>query len=451
MDAPRRPPSSRRRDLRAVLADGVAFSVMIGLGETYVPAFVLALGFGASEASLIATAPLLAGALLQLVTPLGVRLLGSYRRWVVGCATLQALSLLPLAGAALRGEAPRLALFAVASAYWGFGMATGPAWNAWVGTLVPRPLRARFFARRTRVSQAALLVAIAAAGAWLDLGRAADRELLAFGVLFVLAAVARLVSARFLAAQSEAPGLARSHRSPAPGRVLAGVRASGAGRMLLYLLSMQAAVHLAAPFFTPYMLGPLGLDYAQFMALTGMAFASRIAVLPALGRLAHDRGVAPLLAVGAVGVTPLPALWLVSDAFLYLLALQVLSGAMWAALELGTALAFFESLEERDRARILTLYNLAHAAAITGGALLGTLLFRSVPDGAGAYAVVFAVSAGARLLALPLLPRAPRIPVPEGVRLRTLAVRPSAGAVQRPILATLEDEEPASTPPPRTS
>lgn len=441
MDAPRPPRSPRRQDLRAILGDGIAFSVMIGLGETYVPAFVLALGFGASEAGLIATVPLLAGALLQLVTPLGVRMAGSYRRWVVGCAVLQGLSLLPLAAAALRGDAPRLLLFAVVSAYWGFGMATGPAWNAWVGTLVPRALRARFFARRTRHAQAALLAAIASAGGWLDLGRAAGRELMAFASLFALAAVARLVSARFLASQSEAPGLARSHRTLGLRRVVAAVRASGAGRLLLYLLAVQAAVNLAAPFFTPYMLGPLGLDYAQFMALTGMAFASRIAVLPALGRLAHARGTGPLLAVGAVGVTPLPALWLVSDHFVYLLALQTFAGAMWAALELGTALAFFESLEERDRTSILTLYNVANAAAIAGGALLGTLLFGRLPAGPGAYAVLFAVSAAARLLVLPLLPRAARVPVPERVSMRTLAVRPSAGAVQRPILPSLEDEE----------
>lgn len=434
-------PLDRRRDLRAILGDGIAFSVMVGLGETYVPAFVLALGFGASAASLIATVPLLAGALLQLVTPFAVRHLGSYRRWVVACAALQAAALLPLALAALRGEAPRLALFAVVSAYWAFGMATSPAWNAWVGTLVPRRLRARFFARRTRAAQAALLAAIAAGGAWLDVGRAEGFELTAFAVLFVLAATARLVSARFLARQSEAPELARSHRALGLGPVVGAVRASGAGRLLLYLLAVHAAVNLAAPFFTPYMLGPLGLDYARFMALTGIAFAARIVVLPALGHLAHRRGTGPLLAWGAAGVVPLPALWLVSDDFAYLLALQAVSGTVWAALELGTALAFFESLEERDRASILTVYNLALAAAVAGGALVGAGLFRALAPEGGAYATLFALSSVARLLALPLLRRTPRVVAPEGVALRTLAVRPSAGALQRPILSTLVGEE----------
>jgi hypothetical protein len=89
-------PNRLRSDLRAMTADGAAFSVMVGVGETYLVPFALALGIAAGQASLLATLPILAGSLLQLVAPLGVRRLGSYRRWVVGCAALQALCFAPL-------------------------------------------------------------------------------------------------------------------------------------------------------------------------------------------------------------------------------------------------------------------------------------------------------------------------------------------------------------------
>src|ERR671911_456001 len=48
------------------MADGGTYSVMVGLGETYLAAFVLALGLGERAAGLIAGAPMLAGAVLQL-------------------------------------------------------------------------------------------------------------------------------------------------------------------------------------------------------------------------------------------------------------------------------------------------------------------------------------------------------------------------------------------------
>ena len=95
---------SESRDLAAITADGVSFSVMVGLGETYIPAFVLAAGLGEVAAGLIATLPPLAGAVFQLVTPFAVRHLHSYRRWVVACAALQALALAPLAMGGWRGQ-----------------------------------------------------------------------------------------------------------------------------------------------------------------------------------------------------------------------------------------------------------------------------------------------------------------------------------------------------------
>ncbi|MDH5566151.1 MAG: hypothetical protein OEY15_05705, partial [Myxococcales bacterium] len=131
-----------QRDLRAIVGDGVSFSVMVGLGESYLAAFVLAAGLGAVAAGLVTTVPLLAGSVLQLSTPAGVRLLRSHRRWVVLCAVLQAASFLPLIGGALLGRVSYATVFLAAAAYWGFGMGTGPAWNTWVGAIVPPNMRA---------------------------------------------------------------------------------------------------------------------------------------------------------------------------------------------------------------------------------------------------------------------------------------------------------------------
>ena len=428
-----------RSDLRAMTADGVFFSAMVGLGEVYVPAFALALGHGPADAGLLATVPLLAGAFFQLVTPEAVRRLRSYRRWVVACACLQALCFLPLAASALAGWGPLLWLLAVASAYWGFGMATGPAWNAWVTTLVPARLRVRFFARRSRSAQAALLCALLLSGALLEWCRRRGFELVAFAALFTCAAGARWISSRFLARQSECPRAAESHRALPLRALPASLRGTSSARVLAYLLGMQLAAHIAAPYFTPYMLGPLGLGYERFTALIAASFLARIAILPVLSHLAQRRGTRFILIAGALGIVPLPTLWLVSDHFAYLLALQMASGCAWAAVEYASLLSFFEGIDERERASVLSFFNLANAAALTAGSLLGGVLLRNLGVGVGAYAWLFAASSLARLAILPLLGRTASARVaPEEVSLRTLALRPAAGAVQRPILASVE-------------
>ena len=427
----------QQRDLRSITADGVFFSAMVGLGETYVPAFALAVGLGAVIAGLVSTVPMLIGAFLQLVTPLAVRRLRSYRRWVVLCACLQALSLLPLVVGASGGGIGLGWIAAATVAYWAFGMATGPAWNAWVTSLVSVDVRARFFARRSRLSHIALFATLSAGGLALEWGRRRDAELALFAALFALALLARLVSARFLWRQSEAPGLADAHRALAPREIVSAIRSAHSGRVLLYLVCMQAVVHVAAPYFTPYMLGPLALSYVGFMALTGAAFLARVAVLPLLGRLAHARGTRVVLGCGALGIVPLPLLWLVSHDFTYLLILQLWSGAAWAALEFATMLSFFEGIDERDRASVLSAFNVANAAAVAVGALAGGALFSWMEGGPEAYALLFALSVAGRIAVLRLLRGTEVARHVLDLRFRTLAVRPSAGAVERPILATV--------------
>jgi len=268
-----------------------------------------------------------------------------------------------------------------------------------------------------------------------------DDELHAFAALFALAAGARLLSARQLSQQSESPSIAEEHRALPLRESLASLRARGSTRVLAYLLAMQLAAHIAAPFFTPYMLGPLDLSYERFTVLIAASFLARIAILPALGHLAHHRGSRFVLVAGAIGIIPLPSLWLVSHDFVYLLVLQLVSGCAWAAVEYASLLSFFEGIDERDRASVLTLFNLANAAALAAGSVVGGLMLRGLGPSEASYAWLFVASSLTRLATLLLLRGAPSgRALPPRMELRTLAVRPASGGVQRPILASVETE-----------
>jgi MFS family permease len=342
-------PDRLRADLRAMLGDGLAFSFMVGIGESFVAPFALALGFGDATAGLVVTAPMLAGALLQLVTPSAVGILGSHKRWVVLCAALQAASFLPLVAGALLGHIAIELLYLTVSFYWGMGMATSPAWNTWAGTLVPPSRRARFFARRARWSQASLLAGLTGGGLLLELGATRGEPVGIYAVVFGAALLARGLSARFLGLQSEPRPVPLGETRISPRAIRNHMRVGGHARLLAYLLVFQSSVWIAAPYFTPFMLGPLGLDYLEFTALTGSAFLARIVALPALGRLAHRGGTRRLLWLGSLGIVPLPSLWLVSDSLVWLFALQLVSGVAWAAFELATLLSFFEHIPQYSR------------------------------------------------------------------------------------------------------
>lgn len=431
------------RDLRAITADGVYFSIMVGLGESYIATFALAVGLGDIVAGLLASVPMLLGAILQLVTPFAVRRLGSYRRWVVACATLQGLSFAPLAiGAVVGGIHLYWVVFATVL-YWAAGMSAGPAWNAWITSLVPVEIRARFFARRTRAGQVALFGGLLVGGLGLEAGRRHDAELPVFALLFAGALAARLVSARYLASQSEMLERSRGHRTLGLAGVWGKLRGTSSLRVLRYLLIMQVATYIAAPYFTPYMLSHLKLSYSEYMMLTAAAFLARALVLPVLGRIAARRGATRLLWLGGLGIVPLPALWLVSDALVYLFFVQLAAGFAWAAVELATTLAFFEEIAEEDRAGVLTAFNFANACALALGAVIGAEVMTVLAGSPSLYAWLFAISTAGRLVAAAFLRVTPAPHhIPQSPQMRTLAVGPSGATVQRPILASLEPPPP---------
>lgn len=406
-------------------ADAAAFSLMVGCGETYIPAFALALGLGPVAAGMTASVPVLVGAIFQLVTPLAVARLGTNRGWCIACTTVQAVSFVPFAWWAIRGHATLTELLVAAGIYWSAGMAGAPAWNTWMGTLIPEGMRTAYFANRSRLGQFSVFVGFVLGGLILQWGEGRGVTLLAFAGLFIAAGICRLVSTMMLVncrefvrpQESAAVGDGRSAGTAASRWLsdLAGtlrrMAASPSGPLVTYLCCLVFTAQFSAPYFTPYMLRERGFSYHAFMLVLATSFLSKALFLPSLGRLGSRIGSLGLLWVGGLSVIPLSLLWLPSANVSYLVAVQVLAGGCWACWELAVALLFFDAVPHRDRTGVITIYNLGLAIATVAGAAAGGLLLRMLGEDSQAYVTVFAVSSLLRLATVPLLRRVRLTPV----------------------------------------
>lgn len=434
-----------RADLRHSYCEGVLYAGMVGVGESYLSAFVLAAGHGAVAAGWVATLPMLAGAWIQSITPYAVERLGSHKRWVVVCVALQACCFAPLIAMALHGSAPLGVVFAAAALYWACGLAAAPAWNTWITSLVPPALRARFFALRTRACNATTLASLLIGGAVLELLAGGESELHAFAVLFALAAGARWWSSRRLAAHSEPTPMPAGFRALRLRNVLS-LQALGEGRSLIvFMLFLQFSAHVAAAFYTPYMLDELELSYGAYVLLVATAFVGRMLALPWLGDRIQRFGAHRIVWLGALGIAPAALPWVLTDNYWLLLASQLTAGACWAAYELATLLLFFEHVPERERTNVMTVFNVGHASAIALGSIAGGLLLGELGAGANAYLALFTLTTVLRVLALALLRRVPARPAPARAavpQLAPTAVRPSLGALERPVWDQAPDGEP---------
>ena len=360
------------------------------------------------------------------------------------CATIQSLAFLPLVIAAGTGHVSSFAVLLIASLYWSAGMSTGPAWNTWIARLVPRPVRARFFAARTLASQLAVLTGLLAGGMVLQTSTAQGRPLIGFVALFAAAGAFRLMSTGFLAAQRAAGPPPRGERVVSI-REFARRLGNGEGRLLKYMFVVQLATQIAGPYFTPFMLREEGFSYAAYVSLLATAFAAKILAMPPVRASCPPLpGARRLLWIGGIGVVPLAALWLISRSLPFLLVAQVASGIAWGAYELGTFLLLFDTVRDEERTSVLTMFNLLNALAILGGSLFGGLLLKLLAGHQPAYMFIFALSSTCRAATLPLLLRITGTTRQHlAMAIRTLAVRPSSGSLDAPVVVGAVD----STPP----
>jgi hypothetical protein len=218
-----------------------------------------------------------------------------------------------------------------------FGVVGSNAWTAWMGDLVPGPIRGRFLGRRLiYVNIAGPLASLAAALALDELTpRGLKGETL--GVLAAVACTAGIGSIWLLIAQ----------QTPCPRRVDSGcdwrdLRRSlhdpHARPLLAYLVAWNAAIGISAGFFSYHMLGNLKMAFLLVAAHGILVAAVRVGSAPAWGRLVDAFGAQPVLIVCSFGISIVPLIWLfVTPDRLWPIALEaVLAGALWGAHGIAT-------------------------------------------------------------------------------------------------------------------
>ncbi len=420
--------------------DGAAFGGMVGLGETYIAAFALAVGMSEVAAGLVASLPMVVGGAIQLVSLRAVRWIGSEKRWILLGASVQAMAFVPLVYAAITGTVSLLGLLLIASVYWGAGLATGPAWNTWIETIVPVSIRSRYLAARSKLAQLTTLAGFLFGGVILTIGRWQDRDREAFAVMFAAAGMLRLWSVYWLSRHETV--VRRCDTRPGAPTERHAIRNSfvHGGRLLIFLVFMQGMCQLSGPFFTPFMLTELGFSYVQFVALISVSFVAKVLSLSMWGRLARGGNARTILWAGAIGVVPISALWVVSQQYLWLIVVQAISGVVWAAYELGFLLMFFESLPKERRIRMLTIYNFGNTAAICVGAMIGAWILRSDGATTTGYLTLFGLSSAGRAVALIILATASLSPVRVlNIGVRVLGLRAGSASIDSPVLPTFDE------------
>ena len=404
--------SDSQASLRYSLLDAFFFSLMVGAGETYLPAYALSVGMSEWLTGFFSTIPIIVGALIQMITPWGLAWVKSPKRWVAGAAAFQAFAFIPLIYFSLYPSPDNfLWLFIVAAVYWGAGFAVGPTWNYWMGNLVPSEVAPKFFSQRLQVSQLGIVIGLIGGGLALQANVHVGPFTSVFALIFCAAFVARASSTFFIFLKKEVPfkyvGDQEVKRQIRKAReaVKEFWSQSSYRNFFVALFLFQVTIYVSSPFVAPYFLKKINMNYDQYMLSQAVFLFAKIAAFSVAMKLMQKRSIHKIFVIGAIGISPLPALWFISKDMWFVVLLQITSGAFWSLFEVGLALTFFNQIRPEQKVSLLTFYNLFSSVAIIVGSLIGGTLLKHLGATENAYYLVFFVASVLRLAASSLLAR----------------------------------------------
>jgi MFS family permease len=405
------PEEARRATRSHCVRDGVAASVMSGIGDVYVVPFAVALGATSAQVGFLGSFTGLFAALSQIVgaelvywhprKPLAV---AAGRSHVVLWGLLWLLAFLAAMG---RMPAAVLAFIAAYSLAAVLGSLGAPAWFSMIGDLVDESERGAFFSRRNRLCGFAAMTATLAGALILDRFRRGGAELAGFAVLFGIAFASRAVSIHHLSRYEDPPTRHSREGYFSFWQFAREAPARNFGRFAIFVGLINFATHFAAPFFAVHMLRTLGYSYLTFSAVSLSAGIYSFIGMKWCGRFGDRYGNRALLMLGSALIPLPPFFWLVSgDPLFLVLTSQLFAGLGWAAFNLAASNFILDAVTPARRAICSAYYTMISGIGIFAGAGLGGLFAHYAPIHlADPILTMFAISGAARLaLAAAFLP-----------------------------------------------
>lgn len=418
------------------MSEGAFNAASTSIMTTFVTPLALALKATNAEIGLLSAAQNLAHTAAQLP---GAKLTGYYPRksiWAFAQLASKVIFLIPVAFLPfLPVGNPVFVLILLMALIAFFSGLRIPAWSSLMGDMVPLKMRGSYFGMRNMITGLAGIAATLAAGFLVTI--------YGFSFIFMLAVALSIISVFFFIRMYEPHFRRIFHYRHEFNLNPRGWKTSlTINRALviftLYLLFMNFAVELAAPFYTVYMLKDLSVGYFWFAVLTTLGAVVRIFSFKYWGRLSDRFGSRKILVVtGFFGVfTPLGWMF-VSDVY-QIAALKVFDGFIWAGFDLVVFNYLLDITPANKRPQYVANHNFFAGFGIILGALTGGLLAQSLQfSSLGALhglQIVFLASFLLRLAVLALLPRIREIDIrhTELVPLRyvfwqSMAVEPAHG------------------------
>ena len=381
------------RSLKLSVKEGSLASVSGGFGLSYFAPFALAMNATSSQIGILHAIISLVPSVVQLHAANLIKKFSRKKILLMGVA-IKLLLWIPilLTGWLFYLGVPYMVwvLIGLVGIFYALGAVAHPAWFSLMGSLVPEEKRGKYFARRNRIAGFFGILTMIVGAIILDIGKnvgfvrgdVLGYTLLGFGILFVLAASARIWSWTLLNRHYEPRLKVRKKDGFSFWEFLKMAPSTPFGRFSLFRGVFSIAIGIAGPFWAVYMLRNLEFSYIWFMAVTVSGTAFQLLFLPLLGKASDKFGNIKIMRICVGFVFMVPFLWLASALVssdigvkIYLLFVPaIVSGFGWAGYLLATNNYVYDAVGQRKRCYGVSYMNLLVGMGMFVGASIGSLI-----------------------------------------------------------------------------
>lgn len=376
----------KKEALKVSIKEGCAANAMAGFGDQYITPAILAVQGTAAHVGFLSAITGIMGPLAQLW---GNKLEKKYpnKKIVLSFVFLQVICWLLLGTVLLLPwlTSGKTQLYSIIVIYIVGGIIAGllhPAWFSWMGALVKKTERGKYFSRRGVIIGIVGMISIIIGALILDHFKGLNKIIYGFALLFILAAIFRAISWFYLKKQYDPPK-GKLKIIELPWKKFFSVK-DKIGQFTIGMAAFNFALMIASPFFSVYLLQERQYSYLIYTILVMGSAAWSLIFLPLAGKFSDKYGNASLLSLAGFLFAITPPMWILfENPILILIIPQLLNGVANAALGIGLTNYIYANMSKETMGTAVAHVNVLGGLGTVLGSLLGGLLltyFRTTPN-----------------------------------------------------------------------
>ena len=273
-----------------------------------------------------------------------------------------------------------------------------PAWFSWMGDLVPKKDRGKYFAARNRATGIVSIIAVLIGSLIIYTFEKLELGILGFSIIFAMSFFFRLIS-YYQFKKQFAPSI----------KIKKGdyfsfwqfiKKKTDYRTFSIYQGVFYFSIMIASPFFAVYMLEVLNMNIITFTIVSLTSSVFYLIFAPLAGKFGYRYGNVKLMWVGHVFFILTPVLWLFTKNPILIIAIpQLSSGIANAASTIAENNFTYDAVRQSKRGVCISYTSLLVGLGTFVGSLFGGFLLKLSPaSSAIAFVYLFLIASGIRLL-----------------------------------------------------